>query len=111
MARKSKGITGKLTAITRLRLLPRYLRDGSVSIWRKGLLLLLVAYVLSPVDMIPELFVPFIGWLDDLGVLGLLVAWLYGELGKYSTAEKEKNQLPDESAGNGRAPSSHRLTP
>ncbi len=29
-------------------------------------------YVLSPVDLIPDV-IPIVGWLDDIGVLGFLV--------------------------------------
>ena len=33
--------------------------------------LLAVLYVLSPVDFVPDV-IPIIGWLDDIGILGLL---------------------------------------
>lgn len=35
---------------------------------------LVLAYVLSPIDLIPEAFVPVVGWLDDLGILAWAVA-------------------------------------
>jgi uncharacterized membrane protein YkvA (DUF1232 family) len=41
--------------------------------------LLVVVYVLSPVDLVPDV-VPIVGLLDDLGVIGLLVAALWREL-------------------------------
>lgn len=72
----------KLGLFARLRRLPRYLRDSDVSIWRKLLVLLGAAYLLSPFDALPEMFIPIIGWLDDLGVLTALTIWLYNELGK-----------------------------
>ncbi len=106
----SKAIGTELSIIARLRLLPRYLGDKSVPIWRKGFILLLVAYILSPADAIPEIFLPLIGWLDDLGIFGILVAWLYTKMGKYSHQQTEV-QLLDESDGNGMAPSSGRLNP
>lgn len=84
------GIGGKLSIIGRLRIFPRYLRDPEVILWRKGVMLLLVAYILSPVDAIPELFLPFIGWLDDIGALGLLTAWFYREMGKYAEEKKRR---------------------
>ena len=31
-----------------------------------------VLYILSPIDLLPD-FLPVVGWLDDLGVLGFLV--------------------------------------
>ena len=88
-----KGMGGKLSIISRLRLLPRYLRDSSVALWRKGFLLLLLAYILSPVDAIPEILLPLIGWLDDVGVLGILIGWLYKEIGDYSDQVKEEQLL------------------
>ena len=58
-----------------LRHLPQFVRlywrlfcDRRVSIWPKGLLVLGVLYVLSPVDFIPDL-IPIIGEVDDLVAL------------------------------------------
>lgn len=53
------------------RLYWRLLRDPRVSIWPKGLLVVGVLYVLSPIDLIPD-FVPVIGEVDDLIVLIVL---------------------------------------
>ena len=46
----------------------RLLRDGRVSVWPKALLLLSFLYVVSPVDIIPDV-IPFVGEIDDLVVL------------------------------------------
>lgn len=73
----------KLSLFARLRRLPRYLRDGKVSFWKKLMVLLGVAYIISPVDLMPELFIPVIGWLDDLGLLTALTLWMYSELGSW----------------------------
>lgn len=40
-----------------------------------------VLYVLSPLDIVPDL-IPVLGWLDDLGVLALLVRYLAGTPGE-----------------------------
>ncbi len=47
------------------------------------LVVLGAAYLISPVDLLPELFVPVIGWLDDLGLLTALTIWMYNELGNW----------------------------
>ena len=86
----SRGIGGKLSMLGRLRLFPRYLRDSAVPFWRKGVMLLLAAYILSPIDAIPEIILPFVGWLDDLGVLGILLTWFYREMGNYEERREEK---------------------
>jgi uncharacterized membrane protein YkvA (DUF1232 family) len=73
----------KLSLFARLRRLPRYLRDRKVSFGKKMLVVLGAAYLISPVDLLPELFVPVIGWLDDLGLLTALTIWMYNELGNW----------------------------
>ena len=51
-----------------VRLYWRLLKDRRVSIWPKALLVLSLVYVVSPVDLIPDV-IPFIGEVDDLIVL------------------------------------------
>lgn len=50
-----------------------YLRDPAVATWRKLSGLAAAIYVLSPIDLVPDV-VPVVGWLDDMGIVGL-VAW------------------------------------
>jgi len=44
-------------------------------LWLKGLMLLVPLYLISPIDLIPDV-VPVLGWLDDLVIIPLLVGWL-----------------------------------
>jgi len=55
------------------------MRDPEVPFIRKGLLALAVVYVISPVDAIPDM-IPLLGWLDDIGVLGLLFGALMRDI-------------------------------
>jgi len=64
----------------RLRALPRMLamaasgRYPQLSRGRIALLVLGVVYVISPIDAVPEIFLPLIGLADD----AVVVAWLAG---------------------------------
>jgi uncharacterized membrane protein YkvA (DUF1232 family) len=48
-----------------VKLIGRLMRDGRVPARQKAILVLLVAYLASPVDVIPD-FIPGIGHVDDL---------------------------------------------
>lgn len=70
-----------------------YFRDGRVSTWRKMSGLLALAYVVMPIDLIPDL-IPVVGWLDDLGVVSAATWFFTRELKRYDPdlpPEKEIN--------------------
>lgn len=54
--------------IEQLLLTWRLFRDPRVSLWSKAIPVLAVAYVLSPIDLIPD-FIIGLGQLDDLGIV------------------------------------------
>jgi uncharacterized membrane protein YkvA (DUF1232 family) len=60
-----------------------YFRDPAVSLWRKLAGFGALAYVVSPVDAIPDWF-PIVGWLDDIGVMALATWWFMREIKKHS---------------------------
>ena len=70
-----------LAKIGRIRALVRYFRDPAASIVGKLFVLAAVVYVISPIDLIPD--VPIVGWLDDIGVMSLAVAWMWKVVGRY----------------------------
>ena len=74
-----------LAKIGRVRALVRYFRDREASILGKLFVLAAVVYVISPVDLIPDAF-PIVGWLDDMGVMTLAVAWMWKVVGRYREA-------------------------
>jgi len=74
-----------LARIGRVRALIRYFRDREASLLGKLFVLAAVIYVISPVDLIPDAF-PVIGWLDDIGVMSLAVAWMWRVVGAYREA-------------------------
>ena len=53
-----------------------FLRDVKTDWKPKVLVLVAVAYLLWPIDALPDV-VPLVGWLDDLG-LGTLAIWYLG---------------------------------
>ncbi|MDB4944422.1 MAG: hypothetical protein JWP97_3956 [Labilithrix sp.] len=75
-----------LTKIGRARALVRYFRDREASIAGKLFVLLTLVYVISPVDAIPDV-IPVIGWLDDLGLGTLAVAFMWKMVGRYRDGE------------------------
>ena len=64
----------------------RYFRDAQASFVGKLFVLLSVAYVVMPLDAIPDV-APIIGWLDDLGVVAVATLFLSRKLGKYRDGE------------------------
>ena len=58
-----------------LAILWRAFLAAETPVWLKGLMLLIPAYLLSPIDILPD-FIPVLGWLDDLVVIPLLVSWI-----------------------------------
>lgn len=71
-----------------------------VKMWKKGaypmksidiiLPLLGLLYVISPIDLLPEIAVPVIGVLDDLAVLSLAIPKLIKEVDKFLLWEAER---------------------
>lgn len=59
-------------------------------LWLKGLMLLVPAYLLVPLDLIPD-FIPIAGWLDDLIIIPLLVSWLVTLVPRRAEARSRRN--------------------
>ena len=82
----------KRRSVGRARALVRFFKDGNASIFGKLFVLAAVFYVVWPADLIPD--VPVIGWLDDIGVMGLATAYLSRVIGKYRRETGETGELP-----------------
>ena len=59
-----------------------------------ALLITVVIYVISPIDAAPD-FLPFIGWLDDASVVGIIFKILEDMISKFEKYEKEKNRIKE----------------
>jgi len=78
-------------------------RDPRTPVPAKIVAAVVVAYALSPVDLIPD-FIPVLGYLDDLILVPLgviaVVALIPGDLmAEYRAAATERGRLPSSRAG------------
>jgi uncharacterized membrane protein YkvA (DUF1232 family) len=60
-----------------------YFKSADVSRWRKALVLVALGYAVMPFDLIPDM-IPVIGWLDDIGVVGAIAAFLVRDIRRFS---------------------------
>ena len=56
--------------------------------------LLCLAYILSPIDLVPDVLI-FFGWLDDLGVLAILIHVLRSSRKSRQNLEDEDHQASE----------------
>lgn len=74
-ARRHPGVVGLRDALRLLpdlvRLLRRIIADPRISRWTRARVLLLLIYLASPIDLVPDV-IPVIGYADDV----LIVAWV-----------------------------------
>jgi len=61
----------------------RYFRDDAVPGWRKLVVVAAVAYVVFPIDLLPDM-VPVLGWLDDLGALGAALTFFARDVASHA---------------------------
>ncbi|MBI4545154.1 MAG: DUF1232 domain-containing protein [Gemmatimonadetes bacterium] len=64
-----------------LKLLYRLFRDRRVSPWDKALVAAVIAYILTPADLLPDILFP-LGFVDDLYLLGLALDRLLAGAGR-----------------------------
>ncbi|MBS1149041.1 MAG: hypothetical protein H6Q89_739 [Myxococcaceae bacterium] len=63
----------------------RYFRDGQVSLAKKSLAFLAALYGVMPLDAIPDVL-PMVGWLDDVGVIAAVTAYIWRDVKKHAAA-------------------------
>jgi uncharacterized membrane protein YkvA (DUF1232 family) len=70
----------------------RFLRDPNAD-WKPKLALgIAILYLVWPIDLIPDI-APIIGWLDDIGISALAIAYVIYASNLYS---KQKQEIQDE---------------
>jgi uncharacterized membrane protein YkvA (DUF1232 family) len=97
LSRSQRGVMALLTSPRRLW---RFLRDPAAPKLPKILAVLAVLYVVIPTDIIPDV-IPILGWLDDLGLTGVALAYLATKAAKYEDAEDVRKE--NEAKGGGEA--------
>ena len=70
-------------------LLWRAFFDPRTPLWLKAAMLGVVAYLVSPFDLVPE-FIPFLGVVDDLVLVPLAVQWIARRLPGYEQTRPER---------------------
>jgi uncharacterized membrane protein YkvA (DUF1232 family) len=60
-----------------VRLILRLIRDSRVPVFAKIVFFFGIAYTLWPVDLIPDLLLPVVGYSDDVAVLLLCARYLF----------------------------------
>lgn len=54
-------------------------------------------YLVWPMDLIPD-FIPILGWLDDIVIIPLIVAWIVSRLPRENTAHSAQGPVIDGTA-------------
>lgn len=71
----------------------KFLNDSKAPLAPKLALVAAVAYLILPVDLIPEVPLLFVGLIDDLGLMGIAITWLAQQVAAYDY-EEENRALP-----------------
>jgi uncharacterized membrane protein YkvA (DUF1232 family) len=85
-----KGFVQKIPDIFRM---VRMWKNGSYPMRSIDMILPLLGllYVISPIDLLPEVAIPVLGVMDDLAVLSLTIPKLLREVDKFLLWEAERN--------------------
>ena len=80
-----------LEIVSRGKQLWRYLQSGKVSGFEKALIAAALLYLITPTDALPD-WIPLVGWMDDLGVAALVVAFVTHRLDDFEGAKGKKRK-------------------
>ena len=65
-----------------------YLQSNRVSGFEKAVLAAALLYLITPTDVLPD-WIPVVGWMDDLGVAALVVAFITHRLDDFEGGKKK----------------------
>ncbi len=69
----------------------QFFLDPTVSTVKKSLIAGALLYFIMPFDIVPD-FIPLVGWLDDLGVIAMVIKYISNEVEKYSLQQEHPNE-------------------
>jgi len=79
---KLERVGTKLSFIKDIKALFNYMLNSDVPWYRKSIVVGALIYFISPIDSVPD-FIPFAGYLDDLGVVTAVLKFLGKELNAF----------------------------
>lgn len=84
-----------LAVLTSPRTVWRYFWSRETSVWPKLGIFLAAAYVILPVDLIPDV-APILGWLDDAGAVGVATGWVASELSRFADRQAATREVDED---------------
>lgn len=97
LSTQTKNVSILAQLFKQLRLVWLLFRDNRVSLWTKSILPILLLYIVSPIDILPDVLIG-VGQLDDLGVMLLGIA-LFVKLCPPDIVDYYRKQIDYESSG------------
>jgi len=82
--------------IKNIRLASKYISDPQVPLMKKVLLLFPLVYIISPLDLVPEMLIPFFGWLDDTAIALVVWNYMFNLIDKYEQNNNNDYTLDDD---------------
>ncbi|MAT39680.1 MAG: hypothetical protein CL946_08770 [Ectothiorhodospiraceae bacterium] len=95
---KLKQASGKIRFAQDILALFRFFRDPGVPWQKKAIVLAALAYFITPFDAIPDL-APFVGYLDDMGVIAAVIKFMSSELQPYYPEEPTEQDIIEQASG------------
>ena len=80
------------TLLKRVAVVPKMLKDPSVSVYKKAIVIGGLFYILSPIDIIADPILGF-GFIDDAVIVVYLISKIQEELDKYISKSTNKDKV------------------
>lgn len=93
---------GNSGLLAKARQLYEFFLSPEVSGTKKAIVAGALLYIISPFDLFPD-FIPVVGWLDDLGVAGFALSYIFSTMNKVDAKKNMGDVLEAEIEGASRA--------